>query len=99
MTIFHKITKLAKLVILLIIPTYAKVSNDFCFFDYGRVYPNSSDYQTLSGAGVSIEIKNKDIVVKLTAAKNLKKPNSINIFHQLDNFMKHSHTLCYDYIS
>ncbi|CAC9446080.1 hypothetical protein [uncultured Gammaproteobacteria bacterium] len=26
MTIFHKITKLAKLVILLIIPTYAKVS-------------------------------------------------------------------------
>lgn len=48
------------------------------FFDYGRVYPNSSDYQTLSGAGVSIEIKNKDIVVKLTAAKNLKKPNSIN---------------------
>ncbi|CAC9433646.1 hypothetical protein [uncultured Gammaproteobacteria bacterium] len=32
MTIFHKITKSAKLVILLIIPTYAKVSiNTFCF--------------------------------------------------------------------
>ncbi|SSC07987.1 hypothetical protein BTURTLESOX_2388 [bacterium endosymbiont of Bathymodiolus sp. 5 South] len=29
MTIFHKITKSEKLVILLIIPTYAKVSNKY----------------------------------------------------------------------
>ncbi len=36
MTIFHKITKSAKLVILLIIPTYAKVSiNTFCFSGLG----------------------------------------------------------------
>ncbi|CAC9442757.1 hypothetical protein [bacterium endosymbiont of Bathymodiolus sp. 5 South] len=31
MTIFHTITKSAKLVILLIIPTYAKVSNKLLF--------------------------------------------------------------------
>ncbi|SHN92962.1 hypothetical protein BHECKSOX_1946 [Bathymodiolus heckerae thiotrophic gill symbiont] len=48
------------------------------FFDYGRIHPNSSDYQTLSGTGVSIKLQNKDIEVELTVAKNLKKPNSIN---------------------
>lgn len=48
------------------------------FFDYGRIHPNSSDYQSLSGTGVSIKLQNKDIDVELTVAKNLKKPNSIN---------------------
>jgi hypothetical protein len=32
MTIFYKITKSAKLVILLITPTYAKASNNMCLF-------------------------------------------------------------------
>ena len=48
------------------------------FFDYGRIHPNSSDYQSLSGAGASIELQNKNIDIKLTVAKNLKKPNLIN---------------------
>jgi hemolysin activation/secretion protein len=48
------------------------------FFDYGRIYPNSSNYQSLSGMGVSIKLQNKDINVELTVAKNFKKPNSID---------------------
>ncbi len=48
------------------------------FFDYGRIHSSSSDYQSLSGAGISIKLQNKDIDTELTVAKNLKKPNSIN---------------------
>jgi hemolysin activation/secretion protein len=48
------------------------------FFDYGRIYPNSSDYQFLSGAGISINYQHKDIEIELTTAKNLKKPNAMN---------------------
>ncbi|CAC9535070.1 hypothetical protein [uncultured Gammaproteobacteria bacterium] len=48
------------------------------FFDYGRIHSSSSDYQSLSGAGISIKLQSKDIDTELTVAKNLKKPNSIN---------------------
>lgn len=48
------------------------------FFDYGRIYPNTSDHEALSGTGVSLNYQHKNLDIKLTATKNLEKPDSIN---------------------
>lgn len=48
------------------------------FFDYGRIYPNTSNHEVLSGMGVSLNYQHKNLDIKLTVAKNLEKPDSIN---------------------
>jgi hypothetical protein len=60
MTIFHKITKSAKLVILLIIPTYAKVSNE----SLNPIFAQLVISLNLVLAGLRLGLKNRQVSEK-----------------------------------